>query len=302
MTVGYLERLVSSADVVFLDDSIGDSGFGMLRTLPAVTYLGVDHFTFPKSWRQLGSSEQYDHLDYEYLVLGQDELAGADLCAITNQNFELHTEYTLAPVINRYRQGDHTLFIIADRRDFDPQGGQRPLYMQPFVEYLGSYTDVYDRFVEYYSEWGYDCPLTDTRNLFMHDNANLYEIVEGEPIERVETLFEVVADAPYLPLYDAFSAMFSRDLEPGSAPLESQDEIEGLGRWLRRRVEWDRHTGLSVARELNRTVSEDERVFDHVQQFRHPSIGTARQEAVSLDPEDNPIDRRYHAWLTEGPA
>lgn len=301
MTVSYLVRLLERADVGFLHDSIGGSGFGLLRTFPAVSYLGFDQFTFPKSWRQLGSPAQYDYLDYDYLVLGKDDLSGTDLCAMTNQNFESHTEFTLAPVINRYRETDHTLFVIADRREFDPQGGQRPLYMQPFVEYLGTYTDVYDRFEKFYAEWGYDCPLTDTKNLFLQDNANLYALVADEHIDGVEELFEVVTDAPYLPLYNVFGDMFGREIEPGSEPLDSQDQIAGLGKWLRRRVEWDRQTALSVAKSLNRAVSENERIFDPVQQFKHPEVGTAKEKATTLTPGENPLDHRYHAWLMEDP-
>jgi len=301
MTFSYLQRLISSASVVFLYDSVGGSGFGLLRTLPAITYLGFDHFTFPKSWRQLETPEQYDYLNYEFLVLGDDELTGTDLCAITNQNYESHTEYTLAPVVNRYRESDDTLFVVADQRRFDPQGGQRPLFMQQFVECLERYTDVYSRFEDHYDECGYDCPL-DTKNLFMQDNANLYELVEGERIEQKEKLFEIVTDAPYLPLHDVFADMFSREREPGAEPLDSHDEIEGLGKWLRRRIDWERKPALSVVKDLNRAVSDDERVFDHVQKFKHPTVGAAKRAATSLDRETNPIDRRYHAWLTEEPA
>jgi len=72
-------------------------------------------------------------------------------------------------------------------------------------------------------------PLRDTKNLFVQDNANLYELVEGDPIETTSELFDELTEAPYLPLYKTFSNIFARRNELGVSPLESDDVIEAFG-------------------------------------------------------------------------
>lgn len=141
-------------------------------------------------------------------------------------------------------------------------------------------------------------PLIDTKNVFIQDNANLYELVAEESLSRAEQLFNVLPDAPYLPLYDVFSDIFARTDEYGSVPLNTEDEVPGLGRWLRRRIEWDRQTSTSIARDLNRAVSRDGSVFDPSYARRSPAMQDARDSASELDPEDNPIDARYQEFLT----
>lgn len=297
MSLAYLERVVLRSDVVFMYDSVGDSGFGLLRSLPAITLLSFDHFTYPKTWRQLDGSEQYQCADHTHLVLGKEELADVHLCAITNQNYEDHTKYTLAPVISRYADNDRTLFVVADHEGFAPQRGQRELRMQPFVQSLTGYDTVFGHFEEYYNDHGYRFPLTDSKNLFMQDNAILYELVEDEQITLTKELFDVLTDAPYLPLYEAFTKMFSRPDKPGATPLPSTEDINGLGKWIRRRTDMERQPALRIARSLNRAVTDDSRIFDTAALFGAPSNRQVRDALQELEPADNPIDRRYYDHL-----
>jgi hypothetical protein len=300
VSLAFLQRKIERADIVFVSDPVGDRGFGMLRALPAINYLGTDRFTFPKQWRQLTSPAQYDYLDYQYEVLGDIGPPSTNLCAITNQNYEDHTEFTIKPVIAQYDSAgtDATLVVIGDHSDFAPQGGQRKLRSQPTVDRLGTYHDVYGRFADAYEDAGLRCPLADTENLFMQDNANLYRIVTGETLRTVRELFEVLPDAPYLPLYVGMSNIYSRPREPGSSPLDSYEQIKALGRWLRRRVEWDYQTGFDAARLLNRAVAENERVFDAVQPHRDPVADEARERVMACQAESE-IHARYADWVTE---
>jgi len=289
--------------IAFVYEPVSNSRWWMLRSLPALQYLGIDHFTFPTSWRQLTQGgSQHDYLDYEYHVTGNMELPNdADLCVITNEHYETETSYSIEHLVNRFTSREGTLVVIADSPQFTPVGGQRPLYQEPFTERIGDTESLYETFKQQYREYDWDMPLTDTKNVFIQDNANLYEFVVGESLSRAEQLFDALLDAPYLPLYDVFSDIFARPDEYGSVPLNTNDEVPGLGRWLRRRIEWDRQTSISVARELNRAVSRDGSVFDPSYARRSPAIQNARESASELDSEDNPIDARYQEFLTTEP-
>lgn len=300
MSKVYLENLIERADVAFIHDTIGKQGFGMLRTLPAIHYLGTQRFTFPKSWRQLGSPAQYDYLDYDYELLGEIDSPTSNLCAISDQNYEEYTEFTLSPVILEYESNseDATLIVIGDTPDFDPQDGQRPLREQHFVNHLGSAQNIYNHFEDYYESVGLRCPLSDTANLFMQDNANIYRIVTGERLSNTQELFAVLPESPFLPLYMGLARIFSRKTQPGASPLDSFEEIEALGKWLRRRLEWDRKRGITVARRLNNAVSRNERIFDTAQVTRHPDVPGARN-ALEEERDESDVHRRYADWVME---
>lgn len=294
-----LDKLTRN-QVAFAHEPVSNSRWWMLRTLPALQYLGIDHFTFPTSWRQLAQGgSQYDYLDYEYHVTGNMALPnGADLCVITNEHYETETSYSIEHLVNRFTSREGTLVVIADSPQFTPIGGQRPLYQEQFTERIGNVESFYEAFKQQYRRYDWDMPLIDTKNVFIQDNANLYELVAGDPLSRAEQLFDVLPDAPYLPLYSVFSDIFARPDEYGSVPLNTEDEVPGLGRWLRRRIEWDRQTSTSIARELNRAVSRDGSVFDPSYARRSPAMQNARDSTSKLDPQDNPIDARYQEFLT----
>lgn len=301
MSRKFLEGQLKDANVAFIYDEAVDSrwGYGLLRSLPAINYLLVNHFTFPKQWRQLTGSSQYDYLSYTYELLGEIDIESTPLCALTNQYYEDETPFTLRPLINEFLHRDKTFVIVADHREFDPQEGQRPLHMQDFVDVAWNYRRVYTDFRDHLQEIGVGCPLRDTENLFMQDNANLYRMVSGTEISRTRSLFDVLPDAPYLPLYDVFVDIFSRHSEPGASPLDSYGDIEALARWLRRRIELDRSGALEIARDLNRAVDADEAVFDATQRVRHHSMTKAASTATDIDVEASTTHARYRRWLQE---
>lgn len=288
-------------DVSFLWESVSDSRWWMLRSLPALYSLGIDSFTFPTSWRQLFErGSQYDYLDYNYEVIGNMNLPDdAHLCVITNEYYERQTKYSIEHLINRFTSRGGSLVVVTDSPEFQPVGGQRPLSQEQFTERVGDVTQLFEVFEEEYRKNGWDLPLVDTKNLFIQDNANLYELVKGDSLNRTEDLFEVLPREPYLPLYSVFSDIFARPEEYGSVPLNSDDHVPGLARWLRRRIEWDRQTALAVARQLNRAVSQDGKIFDPSYARRSPAVLNARNQATGLNGENNPIDEQYQNFLKE---
>lgn len=306
MTLNAIERRLSQADIAFIHDTHGNVHYWKLRSLPAITYLGITNATYPTSWRQLKHTwqyerggKQYSFPGYEYHVLGGIDLDPAkNLCVITTSYYEKQTQYSVNHLIDRYTQSEGTLVVIADEKQFQPEGSVRPLYQEPVCVKIGDSERIFEAFADRYAECGWDLPLLDTRNLFLHDNANLYELVEGVSFERTTELFDVLPEAPYLPLYRVFSTIFARPDQFGVAPLESEDMIDALGGWLRRRIEWDKSTASDIAQELNRAVSLGGTAFDPSYAQRSPKLKDAAEAATELSPSENDIDHRYHDWLT----
>ena len=279
----------------------------MLRSLPAIEYLGLSTYTFPTSWRTLNTggefqsyANQYDYLNYDYKVLGQleEESFDDDLVVITTEYYEGQTEYSIDHLVSRYASRPETLVIITNDRRFTPRGGQRPLYQEQFVESLGSYDRLYAAHESVYKAAGWELPLMDTKNLFLQDNANLYEFITGETLQTATSLFSILPDAPYLPLYRALSPIFERQDEHGSVPL-SNDDVTGLQRWLRRRVEWERGTAQDAAKELNQAVRKDGKTFDSSFVSRDAEVADAAEKADTLDAHESSIHKRYQSWLQQ---
>ena len=300
-------RRVRNADVVVFHDNTDQQYWWMLRSLPAIEYLGLSTYTYPTSWRTLNTggefqsyANQYDTLDHDYKVLGQleEESFDGDLVVITTEYYEEQTEYSISHLVSRYASRPQTLVIMTNDRRFTPRGGQRPLYQEQFVESLGSYDRLYAAHESVYEAAGWKLPLIDTKNLFLQDNANLYEFIAGERLQTAASLFSVLPDAPYLPLYRALGPIFERQDEYGSVPL-SNDDITGLQRWLRRRVEWERGTAQDVAKELNRAVEKDGRTFDSSFVRRDAEAADAAEKADALDSNESSIHKRYRSWLQQ---
>lgn len=298
-------RRLQNASVAVIHDDVDQQYWWLLRSLPAIHYLGFTTYTYPTSWRTLNTGgqfqsyvEQYSWPEYDYKVLGQieEETFGDDLVVITNEYYESETQYSVDHLVSRYTSRPETLLVVTDSPRFTPRGGQRPLYQEQFVEHLGSYQRFYHAYESVYDEAGWDLPLLDTKNLFLHDNANLYELVTGTVLKTTEGLFERLPEAPFLPLYEALGNIFARKDEFGSVPLD-EDDVTGLQRWLRRRVEWDRGTATEVAKQLNNAVQNNGRVFDPSYAARSPKIDEARRVANEMQPDESPIHKRYHSWL-----
>jgi hypothetical protein len=292
---------VQDADVAYIYDPRDNSRWGLLRGLPAIYYLGVGDFTYPTSWCQFEFGNRVLELDYDYHVVS----TGLDIPehnpnfgVVTNDHYEQETQYTIKYLINRYTVAGALLFVLVDSKRFQPQGSKRPLYQEPFADLVGRYASVYEKFEVAYEEANWELPLADTKNLFIQDNANLYEYVTGESVSDTTELFEVIPDAPFLPLYDPMVDVFSRETNPGTVPLDAETGIPELVRWLRRRIEWDRDTARDVAYTLNEAVVADGSTFDFRAARRAPSAREARLAADDLTESSNPIDQRYATWLT----
>lgn len=298
-------RRLRTADVAVLHDDVPETYWWLLRSLPALRYLEFSTFTYPTSWRTLNTGgqfqsyeNQFDYLDYDYKVLGELEEAAmdGDLVVHTNSYYETETEHSVSHLVSRYAARDETLVVVTDSPRFTPRGGQRPLYQEQFAERIGTYQRLYEAYEDLYDAAGWSLPLLDTKNLFLHDNANLYEHVSGESVQTAKELFEVLPSAPYLPLYEMFGAVFAREDEFGTIPLD-EDDVTGLQRWLRRRIEWDRGTATEVAQLLNREVSKEGQTFDPSYAARSPAVHDARSTAKTIDPDKSSIHMRYRTWL-----
>jgi hypothetical protein len=306
VTLAAIKRRLEANDVAFIHDPEGSVHFWKLRVLPALQYLGVGDFTYPTSWRQLKQSweyekggQQYEFPEGAYHVIGGMDLSNdEDLGVVTTSYYEHQTKYSIKQLIDRYTLGEGTLVVIADKRDFQPVGGTRPLYQEQFVDRVGSYERVYDAIRETYINAGWSPPLRDTKNLFVQDNAMLYEFVEGERLTTAHELLTVLPESPYLPMYETFCDIFTTGGDQRSSPLESDTKVEALGGWLRRRIEWNRQKSIQIARELNRAVAANIETFDLSYAARSPKLRDAREAAKELSPETNDIDEKYHRWLT----
>jgi len=291
---------VQDADIAFIYDPRENSRWGLLRSLPALCYLGVEDFTYPTSWCQFNRGDRHFEMDYQYHVVSNaldipDE--DPDFGVITNTHYEHETQYTIKYLLNRYTTSENTLFVLTDSKQFTPQGAKRPLYQEPQVELVGTYDDAYDVFEDAYDDTGWDLPLSDTKNLFLQDNANLYSYVTDDTVTNTTDLFAVLPDAPFLPLYDALTSVFSRPTELGTVPLDADSGLPELVRWLRRRIEWDRDTARDIAQTLNEAVISDGSTFDTAAARRSPSVRDARLAGNELAEKNSSIDKRYADWL-----
>jgi len=300
MSLEMIQHRLTRTGVAVIYDEVPDSRWWLLRTLPAISYLGIGQCTFPTSWRQLDGGQQYQFPGYDYHVLGGIDLEeGSNLCALTNEYYESQTQYSIQPLVTEFSTGEGTLVVITENERFTPDGGQRPLSQEQFATRVGPADRIYEAFSEYYHQEGWELPLTDTKNLFVQDNASLYSLVTGEDLSNTTELFDRLPEAPYLPLYWVFCDVFARPNEYGSVPLDSDDQVPALGNWLRRRIEWDRKTAIDVAKTLNRTVSDDGSTFDPSYARRSPKLRDARTARQRLAPEESQIDARYHGWLSD---
>lgn len=282
-------------DHVFVYDLSATRSFRQLRILPAMSYLGYKVFTYPKSWSQLAGTETYPLFDHSHTNITNMDVLDGPTCVITNHNYEENTPDTIGKLRNVPRVDDGRLAICADQKNFRIQGAKRPLRDQHNV-ITRSYQDIYDIFEEHYAEAGYTMPLSDTKNLFLQDNAILFEEVSGSAVHGSEELFDVLSDAPYLPLYESLCRVFNRDDSFGSSPLTA-DEVSEFMKWMRRRVEWDNKTAERVTEMLNKQVLEDSNKFAHATRIDHTSTTEAREAQSRLDPEAHSLEHRLYHWL-----
>jgi hypothetical protein len=295
------QKMMSNSEVVFIYDTQRNGKIeGVLRGLPALLYSGFADATCPKSWMQLDNPGRYQLYEYSWHQLQEIDGSRFNLTALTTQYYEDNlTVYSLRTLVNRYSQTANRIFVIGDRKNFQLAGTVRPFREDPVVDNDVAYRDVYSAFEEYYDDHGITLPLQTTDNLFVQDNAILYEIVTGEVISSIEELVDILPEAPYLPILRELSSIFTSAVGIGSEPLESTAAIEEFGKWLRRRVELDYNEALAIARTINDYASSHERLFDPVGRRRIPEINDARRARQNIQPDENPIHARYHTWLSE---
>lgn len=284
-------------DQVFVYDSSANRSYRQLRALPAMSYLGYEVFTYPKSWSQLAGTETYTLFDHEHTNINDIEVLNRPTCAMVNQNYEEYVPSSIGVLRNVPRVDDGRLAICADKKRFHIQGAKRPLRDQHNV-ITRSYEEIYDTFEEHYAEEGYTMPLSDTRNLFLQDNAILYQEVSGSSVSGSEGLFEAVSEAPYLTLYGSLCRIFNRDESFGSSPLTA-DEVDEFVKWLRHRVEWDNKTAERITEMLNKQVLEDSNVFAHATRIDHTTTTEARETKSRLEPRSHSLERRLYRWLED---
>ncbi|WP_440764397.1 hypothetical protein [Natronorubrum sp. DTA7] len=294
------DSLISDTEVVFISDPIKNGNVeGLLRALPAVLYSGFDDVTCPKSWLQLEDPSRHRAYEYNWHLLQDIERPQFDLVAATTQYYENNLPvYSLQGLVNRYSVSDRQIVVIGDSENFELAGTVRPFREDPVVDRAMKYQEVYAAYEQQYEEHGMELPLKGTKNLFLHDNANLYELATGTTLSSVEGLIDVLPDAPYLPLLEGLSSVFASGSTYGSEPLESTAAIEAFGKWLRRRIELDYNEALSVARTINDYAIDHEQLFDEASRTQMPNINDARTARRELTPEENSIHERYNVWLS----
>lgn len=284
---------------VFLihDNNDCGPGFGLLRSLPALMYLGVDEFTYPRSWRRMNRDRERGLLSHDHTRLAEIEYEDQLLAALTNQYYEDETQYSISGIVNRWIDRG-TLLVVADHKLFETQQGLRPLYHEPFAIAQRPYTTVYEAFRQWYKEQGFHFPLNDTMNLFLQDNALIYELFTGEELTTSIELFERLDGAPYLPLYDAIATAFQSDDGFGTSPKKDND-LNDLAAWLRRRIEWDNTAAMGIVRTLNAQVAENTRAFDPTAVSQDASMADAHNKARELS--DSSLEQTYKEWLLRDP-
>lgn len=294
------ESLISTNSVLFISDPQKNGNVeGLLRALPAVLYSGFTNVTCPKSWLQLEDPALHQAYEYEWHRLQDIGAPQFDIVACTTQYYEdTLPVYSLQGLINLYSDSDHRIVVVGDAEGFKLSGTVRPFREDPVVGRSMEYEDVYSAYEKHYDEHGVDLPLKQTQNLFLQDNANLYELATGTRLTSVEGLIEVLPDAPYLPMLDGLSSIFASKTSHGSKPLGSTEAIEAFGKWLRRRIELGYNEAISLARTINDYAIDHEQLFDRASRSRMPKINDARTVRRELIPEENPIHTRYNRWLS----
>lgn len=284
-------------DHVFIYDSAATRSYKQLRALPALAYLGFTVFTYPKSWSQIADTDLFTLYKHDHTHIDEIQTIENPLCVITNQNYEEHTPDSIGKLRNIQRDSDGRLAILADNKQFQIQGAKRPLRDQHNVT-TRSYQGVFNAFEEHYADGGYIMPLSDTQNLFLQDNAILFQEVTGQSLNSAEELFGEVQTAPYLPLYGSLCRVFNRDESFGASPL-TQGEIDAFADWLRRRIEFDNKTAEKVTETLNKQVLEDQNNFAHATRVDHPTMRKASRYLTKIDSASNSLERRLSEWIKE---
>jgi len=295
---------VEARDIIICYDAQSTGwGYGLLRTLPAIDHVATvmidtPRYTYPKQWRQLGNVEQFGMYPHEWVRLQDISEVESPFGILTNEHYEQNSPYTVSPAVSKVRHAAQTVFIASDIEKFELQMDSRPLADHGYVKDIGEYADLYSTLKSHYTEHGYPLPLSDSRNLFLQDNAILYNSIHdpASDVSTVEDLFDRLPDAPYLPLYSAMTSIFNRGDSFGAVALP-EDELEGFRKWLQRRIDRSQSECRDLAEAINRRVLDENTVFTVESQIEHKTFNRAREFVASSNPGKNPIERKYVGWI-----
>jgi hypothetical protein len=270
-----------------------------LRKYPALVRLGLDQLTCPKGWQKLDpwSTNQFEFEGTEFIHMDDIKFPPTnDIAAITAQYYEdQHPQFSLSPIVDAYTRSSARLVLGSGTRNYQISGTVRPLREMDFLEADFEYQDIYDAFEDRCEQAGYRYPLNLCRNVFVQENALLFEEVTGERVQSIEGFFERLPDAPYLPIWRTLSDIFTAGVEQGTRLLDD-DQRKGLGKWLRRRVELDYHQGREIAASLNALSRRRERLFDPHSRRELSEMGEARSYVESIK-TDTELEARLEQWL-----
>lgn len=274
-----------------------------LRKYPALLRLGFEQMTCPKSWQKVDrwSRNQFEFEHPEFIHMDDiSESPETDLAAISDQYYEERLPlFSLSQIIDRYTISDARIVVGGDNRNFKTSGAHRPLREMEFTKGDFAYRDVFEAFNDRYQSFGYEFPLDYCLNIFIQENALLYEVVTGDSVDTLTEFFKILPLAPYLPIWETLTEIFTTGVEQGTRLL-GKSERSQLGKWLRRRIEMDYHQGVDTARYLNNLARRHERLFDPYYRREMQGMEEAQDylETSVSDPED-PVAARFRNWLRQ---
>lgn len=300
-----LNRELQGPGVYFIYDELDRSEkrekLCALRKYPALARLGWDRMTCPKSWQKVDqwSRNQFELEAPEFVHMDDVKIPPErDLAAFSDQYYEDKLPlFSLSSIINSYTRSSARLIVGAESKDFQMSGAIRPLREMGFLKRDLNYRRVYDAFEMRYQELGFQFPVKHSLNVFIQENALLFEEVTGTRISTLIELFEVLPDAPYLPIWRTFTDIFTTDVQQGTRLLDEDQRTE-FAKWLRRRVELDYHQGEDFASYFNSLARRNEGLFDSQYRKEMDAMGDARAYLDELQ-VSNPVERRLATWLTQ---
>lgn len=301
-----LKYYASTREVVLYHDvETSQYGRGLLRGLPAIAHvfdsLSLEpRFTYPKQWRQLGGTAQFEVYPQQWIRIQDLRDVEWPMAFITNCHYEHDKPYSIRTGIGKVRNSENTALIVSDDDRFRFQGDDRPVADNGYAKSLGSYDTVFDAVTEHYNEVGYSLPLSDTKNLFLQDNAILFNRISdsGLKLTTTEALLRNLPKAPYLPLYTQLTTIFNRDGGYGSVALP-EDELEEFRKWLGYRIDRSLSETQDLSELLNEQVLSNQITFSTASQIDHPTLIEAESFLESITPVSNVLNRRYSQWLSE---
>ena len=300
-----LNRALQGSGVYFVYDELNRSEerekLCALRKYPALLRLGWDRMTCPKSWQKVDqwATNQFELEAPEFIHMDDIEIPPKrDLVAISDQYYEDKLPlFSLSSIINSYTRNSARMVVGAESKDFQINSTIRPLREMDFIKQEFNYRRVYEAFETRYEEFGYQFSVKHSLNVFVQENALLFEEVTGSRINSLLEFFEVLPEAPYLPIWQTLSDIFTTDIQQGTRLLDEDQRIE-FAKWIRRRVELNYHQGREITTYLNSLARRKEGLFDPHYRREMAIMDDARSYLDGLE-VSNPVDRRLANWLNQ---